>query len=108
MRPKRPLTRSRSSSTIVEYRFAVRTFSSACDATIWPIGAASGGEPTSVAHAADLVDHLVQPVAGCLRAKLDIERGDEPDRQFVLRGANSDPRRQRRNRLVADVLVDEI
>ena len=42
-----PLTRSRSSSTIVEYRFAVSTFRSACEATICPIGAASGGEPTS-------------------------------------------------------------
>ena len=67
VRPKPPVTRSRSSSTIVEYRFAVRTFSSACEATIWPIGAASGGEPTSARTLTDLVEHLVEAVARRLR-----------------------------------------
>ena len=60
------------------------------------------------AHPADLVDHLVQAVARGLRSQLHVERRDEADRKLVLRGANGDARRERRDGLVADVLVDEV
>ena len=43
-----------------------------------------------------------------MRAEVDVERRDEPCRQVVLGGANRDPRRDGRDRLVADVLVDHV
>ena len=55
----------------------------------------------------ELVEHLVEPVAGAVRAQVRVERRDEPGRQLVLRGADGDSRRERRHRLVADVLVDD-
>ena len=61
------------------------------------------------AHLADLVEHLVEPVARAPGARsCDVERSDEADRELVLRGAHGDARRERRHRLVADVLVDEV
>ena len=60
------------------------------------------------AHAVDLDEHLVEPVAGRLPAQLHLERRDQPNRQLVLRRADRDPRRERRDGLVADVLVDEV
>ena len=60
------------------------------------------------AHLDHLVEHLVEPAARRLAAQLHVERRDEADRQLVLRGAHGDPWRERRHRLVADVLVDEI
>src|ERR671935_254232 len=39
--------RSRSSSTTSCQRWAERTWRSACDPRIWPIGDASGGQPAS-------------------------------------------------------------
>ena len=60
------------------------------------------------ADAPDLLEHLEQPVAGGVRAQVDVERRDEPGREVVLRRANGDPRRDRRDRLVADVLVDDV
>ena len=77
-------------------------------ARIWPIGAASGGQPASRADRADLLEHLEQPVAGGVRAQVHVERGDEAGRQVVLGRAHGDARRERRDRLVADVLVDEV
>ena len=56
----------------------------------------------------ELVDDLVEPVAGSGRAQILVERRDEARRQAVLRGASGDPRRDRRDGLVADVLVDDV
>ena len=56
----------------------------------------------------ELLDHLVEPVARGLRAQVDVERRDQARRQAVLRCAGRDPRGERRHRLVADVLVDEV
>jgi hypothetical protein len=39
---------------------------------------------------------------------MDVERCDQARRQMVLRCAGRDPRGERRHRLVADVLVDEV
>ena len=43
-----------------------------------------------------------------MRAEVDVERGDEAGRQVVLGGPNGDPRRDGRDGLVADVLVDQV
>ena len=48
------------------------------------------------------------PVARGERAQLRVERRHQPCRQLVLGGAHGDPRRERRHRLVPDVLVDEV
>jgi hypothetical protein len=61
-----------------------------------------------LADAIDLVEHLVEPVVGRLRAKLHVEGADEPDGELPLRRSDGDPRRDRRDRLVAAVLVDEV
>ncbi len=58
--------------------------------------------------AADLLQHLEQAVRGSVRAQMHLERRDEACRQVVLRSAHGDPRRDGRDRLVTDVLVDEI
>ena len=50
----------------------------------------------------------MEPVAGRVRAQVRVERGDEARRQVVLGGAHGDARHERRHRLVADVLVDEV
>ena len=41
-------------------------------------------------------------------AQVRVERGDEARRKVVLGGAHGDPRRERRERLVTDVLVDDV
>ena len=56
----------------------------------------------------ELGDHLVEPVALRVRAQVDVERGDEAGRKAVLGGPDGDPGREWRDRLVADVLVDEV
>ena len=60
------------------------------------------------ADAADLVEHLLEPVLGGVGAEMNVERSHEPGRQVVLRGAHGDARRDGRDRLVADVLVDHV
>ena len=75
---------------------------------ICPIGAASGGQPASARIRSDLDEHLQQPIAGLVRAQMDVERGDEPCRKVVLGRPHRDPRRHGRHRLVADVLVDDV
>ena len=82
--------------------------SSACEARIWPIGDASGGQPDLGADAHDLGERVEQAIAGGVRAQMDVERGHEAGREVVLGGADGDARRDGRDRLVADVLVDEV
>ena len=55
-----------------------------------------------------LVEDLVEPVGGAVRAQPRVHRRDEPCGQLVLGRPNRDPRRQRRHGLVADVLVDQL
>ncbi len=43
-----------------------------------------------------------------MRAQMHLERGHEAGRQVILGRANGDPRSDRRNGLVADVLVDHV
>ena len=64
--------------------------------------------PDLGADAHDLDQHLVEAVARRLPAQVRVERRDEARRKVVLGGAHGDARRERRDRLVADVLVDEI
>ena len=56
----------------------------------------------------DLRQRVEQAVARGVRAEMDVERGDEAGRKVVLGRAHGDPRRDGRDGLVADVLVDEI
>ena len=81
---------------------------SACDATICPIGAASGGEPTS---SRTLITSArtssSRSPAACARSCWS-SAATSADGQLLLRGAHRDARRKRRNRLVADVLVDQV
>ncbi len=60
------------------------------------------------ADAPDLLEHLEQPVGGGVRAEMDVERRDEAGREVVLGRAHGDARRDGRDRLVADVLVDDV
>ena len=60
------------------------------------------------ADATDLLEHLEQAIGRGVRAQMDVERGDEARREVVLGRANGDPRRDRRDRLVPDVLVDDV
>ncbi len=60
------------------------------------------------AHPADLLEHVQQPVRGGVRAEVHLERRDEPGRKVVLRRPHRDARWDRRHRLVADVLVDDV
>ena len=60
------------------------------------------------ADAGELVEHLVEPVAGGLGAQARVDARDEARGQSVLGCADGDPRRERRDRLVADVLVDDL
>ena len=64
--------------------------------------------PHLVAHLRDLVEHLVQAVRRPLSAELLVERADETDGKLLLRGPHRDARCDRRDGLVADVLVDEL
>ena len=82
--------------------------SSACEARIWPIGEASGGQPASERILHDLGQRVEQPVAGRVRAEMDVERGDETGGKVVLGRAHGDARRDGRDRRVADVLVDDV
>ena len=56
----------------------------------------------------ELDQHVLEAVARAVRAQVRVERRHEPGRDLVLGGAHRDPRRERRDRLVADVLVDEV
>ena len=56
----------------------------------------------------ELDQHVLEAVARAVRAQVRVERGHEPGGDLVLGRAHRDPRRERRDRLVADVLVDEV
>ena len=56
----------------------------------------------------ELLEHLVEAVARRLQAEVRVDRGDEPRGQVVLGGTDGDARSERRHRLVADQLVDEL
>ena len=60
------------------------------------------------ADAHDLGQRVEQAVAGSVRTQMNVERGDEACGKVVFGGPNRDARRDGRDRLVADVLVDEI
>ena len=81
---------------------------SACEPRIWPIGAASGGQPTSSRIRASSVEHLVESVSRSQRAQVRVEGGHETRRHPMLGGAHRDSGSERRDRLVAEVLVDQI
>ena len=61
-----------------------------------------------LADLVELLEHLLEAVAGALRAQRRVDAGDEARGHVVLRGADGDARHERRDRLVADVLVDEV
>ena len=81
---------------------------SACEPRICPIGAASGGEPTSTRISHDFGEHLVEAVSSELGPEVAVERRNQARRQVVLRRAHGDARSKRRHRFVADVLVDQV
>ncbi len=56
----------------------------------------------------ELVEYLVEAIACGPSTQLDVEGGDNSDGNLALRGAHGDARRDRRDGLVADVLVDEV
>ena len=60
------------------------------------------------ADALELVEHGVEPVAEALAPQAVVELGDEPGRQVVLGRAHGDSRRNGRNRILAERLVDEL
>ncbi len=64
--------------------------------------------PRLLAHALDLVEHLVEASAGTAGAQLRVDRRDEPDRHLAPRRPDGDAWQERRHRHVADVLVDEV
>ena len=56
----------------------------------------------------ELLEHLVEPVAGALRLQRVVDPGHDAGGQVVARRENGDARHERGHELVADVLVDEI
>ena len=60
------------------------------------------------ADAIELLEDLLEPVGRALRAQRRVEARDEARGDVVLRSANGDARGERRDRLVADVIVDEV
>src|SRR5205085_8510877 len=54
------------------------------------------------------LEHVVEAVARRLRAQVAVERRDQARRDAVLGRAHGDPGRERGDRLVADLLVDEL
>ncbi len=73
-----------------------------------PIGAASGGEPTSMRTLSTSSSTSSRRSPAACGAQLRVERRNEPDRELALCRAHCDPRCDRRDRLVADVLVDQV
>ena len=65
-------------------------------------------KPRLGANASDLLENVEQAVGRAMRAKVNLERGDEAGGKVVLRGANGDAGRDRRDRLVPDELVDDV
>src|SRR5207247_3817957 len=67
------------------------------------------GRPADLlADPGELLEYLVEAIARCVCAQMQVERGDEPGRNPVLGCSHGDPGRDRGNGLVADVLVDEL
>ena len=64
--------------------------------------------PCLGADAADLLEHFLQAVLCAVGAQVDVERRDEARREVVLGRAHGDARRDRRDGLVSDVLVDDV
>ena len=60
------------------------------------------------ADAPDLLEDVEQAIGGGVRAQVHVERRDETRREVVLRRADGDARRDGRDRLVADPLVDDV
>ena len=75
---------------------------------MFAIGATSGGQPHSPAHASQLLEHLVEPVGQSVDAQPVVEARDQSGGQPVLGGADGVPRRERRHRHVAERGVDEL
>ena len=80
----------------------------ACEASTWPIGEASGGEPVSarIRSSSSSTSSSRSP-APSARSEC-VDPADDARRQVVLRREHGDARHERRHELVADVLVDEV
>ncbi len=99
------------SSTMVRYRLCLRRARSIKQGLRGEHAADRRGErrPADLgADVVELLEHLFEPVAGTLRAQGRVEARDEPGGDVVLGGAHGDARSERRDRLVADVLVHEV
>ena len=55
----------------------------ACEASTWPIGDASGGQPVLRADPVELLEHLVEPVAGAFRLQRLVDPADDARRQVA-------------------------
>ena len=60
------------------------------------------------ADASDLLEHLEQTIGRGVRTQVHLESCDEARREVELGGADGDARRDVRDRLVADPLVDDV
>ena len=106
--PKRPITSARSSSTIVEVAARGEDVEQRLRGEHLADRRGERRPADLGADQVELLEHLLEAVAGALRAQRRVDAGDEAGGQVVLRGADGDARRERRDGLVADVLVDEV
>lgn len=60
------------------------------------------------AYALDLIEHLVEPVAVTARPKLRVDHRDEPHGKLAMRGTNRHARKERADRHIPEVLVDQV
>ncbi len=67
-----------------------------------------GRRPCLLANHGELLEDVVEPVARAVRSEPRVDRRDKARRQLVLRGSDGDVRGERRNRVVADELVDDL
>jgi len=86
----------------------VSTFRRACDATNLPNRRGERRRADFRPHLVDLLEHLVEAIACVARTQLHVERGHNADRQLPLGRSHGYARRDGRDGLVPDVLVDEV
>ena len=81
---------------------------SACEARIWPIGDASGGQPASARTRPTSASTSSSRSPAAWARRWRSSAATSPAGRSCSAARDGDPRSERHDRLVADVLVDEV